>query len=176
VKFAFIKGHRATLDVGVMCAVFFVTRPGFYAWLSRPESPRAARARELSGRILDVYREVDGVYGSIKSTGELSIRGHHADRKTVAGLMRRMGIRSKVCGKFRVRTTDSDHDGPIAPNTLGQNFAAADALDKVWAADITCLGGECCPACDAADCDGDRDVGTDLDIEAFFRVLGGGVC
>ncbi len=136
-KFAFIKDHRAVFDIGVMCAVFAVSRQGFYAWSSRPESPRAARARELSGQILAVHREVDGIYGSIKITRALHARDHHADRKTVAGLMRRMGIRSKVARKFRVKTTDSNHDSPVAPNTLDQNFAAADALDKVWAADIT---------------------------------------
>lgn len=136
-KFAFIRDNRPAFDVGVMCAVFSVSRQGFYAWLSRPESPRAARARELSGQILAVHREVDGIYGSIKITRELRARSHRADRKTVAALMRRMGIRSKVARKFRVKTTDSRHDSPIAPNTLDQNFAAADALDKVWAADIT---------------------------------------
>jgi len=32
------------------------------------------------------------------------------------------------------------------------------------------------PACGSPDFDGDGDIGTDLDIEAFFRVLGGGPC
>jgi len=136
-KFAFIRDHREEFDVEIMCAVFAVTRAGFYAWLDRPESPRAAKARELAQQIRIVHREVDGVYGSLKITRELRARDHHANRKTVAKLMHSMGIRSKVCRKFRVHTTDSNHDHPIAPNTLGQDFAAADAPDKVWAADIT---------------------------------------
>jgi transposase InsO family protein len=137
VKFAFIRDHRAEFCVQVMCDVFAVTRAGFYAWLDRPESPRATRARELAEQIRLVHRETDGVYGSIKITRELRARDHHANRKTIAGLMNRMGIRSKVCRKFKVRTTDSNHDQPIAPNTLEQDFAAADAPDKIWAADIT---------------------------------------
>jgi putative transposase len=137
VKFTFIRDHRAEFSVEVMCDVFAVTRAGFYAWLDRPESPRATRARELAEQIRIVNREVDGVYGSIKITRELRTRDHHANRKTIAKLMQSMGVRSKVCRKFRVRTTDSNHDHPIAPNTLDQNFAAADAPDKVWAADIT---------------------------------------
>src|SRR5262249_23280311 len=32
------------------------------------------------------------------------------------------------------------------------------------------------PACGSADFNGDGDIGTDADIEAFFRVLGGGSC
>ena len=39
-----------------------------------------------------------------------------------------------------------------------------------------CLGGSCCQTCGTADFNGDGDTGTDADIEAFFRVLGGGTC
>lgn len=136
-KFTFIHEHRDEFDVDVMCAVLAVSRAGFYAWLERPESPRAAAARELAEQIRVVHQETHGIYGSLKITRELQARDHHADRKTVAKLMKSMGIRSKVCRKFRVQTTDSNHDNPIAPNTLDQNFAAADAPNKVWAADIT---------------------------------------
>ena len=136
-KFTFIHEHRDEFDVGIMCAVLAVSRAGFYAWLGRPESPRAVAARELAQQIRVVHHETHGVYGSLKITRELQARDHHADRKTVAKLMKSMGIRSIVCRKFRVQTTDSNHEDPIAPNTLGQDFAAADAPNKVWAADIT---------------------------------------
>src|ERR1700683_2638584 len=36
----------------------------------------------------------------------------------------------------RVRTTDSRHDLPIAPNLLDRNFTAA-APNRIWRADIT---------------------------------------
>ena len=36
----------------------------------------------------------------------------------------------------RVRTTDSRHDFPIAPNLIERNFTA-DALNRTWLADIT---------------------------------------
>jgi transposase InsO family protein len=55
---------------------------------------------------------------------------------TVARLMRERGIRSVVRRRFRVRTTDSTHAHPVAPNVLGRDFAAA-APDRKWAADIT---------------------------------------
>jgi putative transposase len=35
-----------------------------------------------------------------------------------------------------VRTTDSEHDLPIAPNLLDRNFTAA-APNRIWLADIT---------------------------------------
>jgi putative transposase len=75
--------------------------------------------------------------GSIKITRELRRRNHHVNRKTVARLMQALGIRSKVCRKFRVQTTDSNHANPISPNTLNPNFAMATGPDQCWGADIT---------------------------------------
>jgi putative transposase len=137
VKFTFIKHNRSRFDVDVMCAVFGVTPAGFYAWLGRPDSARATRAKELAEQIRIVHREVDGIYGSIKITRALRARNHKANRKTIARIMKGLGIRSKVGTKFRVQTTDSGHANPIAPNTLGQDFASATAPNQVWGADIT---------------------------------------
>lgn len=138
-KFAYIRDHREVFDVGAMCAVFGVTAAGFYAFLKRPESARAVRARALAEQVRAVHHEVKGVYGSLKITRELRHRQTIVNRKTVAKLMKRLGIRSKVSKKFRVRTTDSDHANPIAPNVLDRNFESAAAPDRVWGADITYL-------------------------------------
>lgn len=135
-KFTFIRDNRVAFDVCVMCDVLKVAPAGFYAWLDRPESPRAKRARELTEQIRVVHKETRGVYGSIKVTRELRNRGHKANPKTIARLMAAAGIRSKVHKRFRVRTTDSNHANPVAPNTLDRGFAV-DAPDQVWAADIT---------------------------------------
>ena len=104
-KFAYIRDHRDEFDVGAMCEVFDVTPAGFYAWLKRPEGPRAARARELTEEIRIVHAETKGIYGNLKISKELRHRKTHVNRKTVARLMQRLGIRSKVGRKFRVRTT-----------------------------------------------------------------------
>ena len=138
-KFAYIRDHREVFDVGAMCAVFGVTAAGFYAFLKRPESARSVRARALAEQVRAVHHDVKGVYGSLKITRELRLRDHKVNRKTVAKLMQRLGIRSKVSKAFRVQTTDSDHANPIAPNVLNQDFASAAAPDRVWGADITSI-------------------------------------
>jgi transposase InsO family protein len=137
VKFSFIKDHCHEFDVKVMCRVFDVSRGGYYLWLDRPEGPRARRACELAQQITKVHHEVKGVYGSIKITRELRRRNHHVNRKTVARLMQALGIKSKVCRKFRVQTTDSNHSNPIAPNKLNQNFDMVTGPNQCWGADIT---------------------------------------
>jgi transposase InsO family protein len=136
VKFAFIRDNSGLFDVAVMCAVFSVAPAGYYAWRARPESPRARRARELTEQIRVVHADSRGVYGGLKVAKELCARGHKANRKTVSRLMARAGIRSKVRKKFRVRTTDSGHANPVAPNTLNREFTVEEP-DRAWAADIT---------------------------------------
>jgi transposase InsO family protein len=136
VKHVFIRDHREEFDVSVMCDVLGVTDSGFYAWLKRPESARARRARELTEEIRVVHQENRRVYGSIKVQQALLRRGRKVNRKTVARLMQAAGIRAKVCRKFRVCTTDSDHDNPVAPNLLDRQFQV-EQLDTVWATDIT---------------------------------------
>jgi transposase InsO family protein len=50
--------------------------------------------------------------------------------------MRRDGLRGLAALPRRVRTTDSRHDHPIAPNRLRGNFTAT-APNQVWLADLT---------------------------------------
>jgi putative transposase len=57
-------------------------------------------------------------------------------RGRVERVMRRHGIRAIMARPRRVRTTDSRHDLPIAPNLLNRNFSAA-APNRIWLTDIT---------------------------------------
>ena len=50
--------------------------------------------------------------------------------------MKEHGIKSVVNKKFRITTTDSDHDQPVFENRLDRDFTA-DGPDRKWAADIT---------------------------------------
>lgn len=138
-KFAYIRDHRDEFDLAAMCNVFDVTSAGFYAWVERPPSARAIRADKLSEQIKAVHHDTHGVYGSLKITKELRHRRTIVNRKTVARLMKSLGIRSKTHKRFRVQTTDSTHANPIAPNVLGQDFASADTPNKIWGVDITCI-------------------------------------
>jgi transposase InsO family protein len=108
----------------------------YYAWRARPESQRAAANRELVNDIKRVHRDTNGRYGSPRVHAELRAQGRGASRGRIERLMRHHGIRAIMATPRRVRTTDSRHDFPIAPNLLERNFVAA-APNRIWLADIT---------------------------------------
>jgi putative transposase len=135
-RFRFIEDRRADYPVQIMCRVLGVSPAGYYAWRSRPESPRAASNRELLENIKRVHRDSHGRYGSPRIHVELKAQGHHASRGRIERQMRHHGIRAISAGPRRCRTTDSGHGFPIAPNLLGRNFSTA-MRNQVWLADIT---------------------------------------
>jgi len=142
VKYAFMRDNRPRFDIAVMAAVLGITTAGYYAWLKRPESARAKRARELTDQIRIAHAQSRGIYGCTKILKEVHRHQRTLDasarlnRKTVARLMAAAGIRSKVGRKFRVCTTDSSHDNPIAPNSLDRRFRT-DGPNRGWVVDIT---------------------------------------
>jgi putative transposase len=136
VRFAFVRDNRGRYPVAVLCDVLSVSRSGFYAWAKRPESGRAARCRALAEQVRAAHADSRGTYGSPRVAAALKAGGVKACENTVAKVMRQQQIRSKVAGKFRVRTTDSAHANPVADNLLNRDFAA-DRPNAKWAADIT---------------------------------------
>ena len=135
-RFRFIEDRRADYPVTILCDVLGVSTAGYYAWRSRPESERSAANRELVDDIKQVHRDACGRYGSPRIHAELKAQGRGVSRGRIERLMRHLGISAIMARTRRVRTTDSRHDFPIAPNLLGRNFFAA-APNRIWLADIT---------------------------------------
>jgi transposase InsO family protein len=138
VKFAFIEEHLTEYPVDVSCDVLAVSRSGYYAWLSRPQSARARRREELAAKIAAVHERNRKVYGSPRVCQALWAQGERVSENTVADIMRERQIRAKRKRKFVPRTTDSAHQRPVADNVLARQFDA-DLPDRKWAADITCI-------------------------------------
>lgn len=82
------------------------------------------------------HRDSGQRYGSPRVHAVLQTQGRGASRGRIERLMRRYGIRAIIAAPRRVRTTDSRHNLPIAPNLIARDFTAA-APNRVWLADIT---------------------------------------
>jgi putative transposase len=134
-RFVFIRKHQKEYPVNMMCRILEVTRQGFYQWLRRAVSARSERRQKLAEKIAAIH-EAYGNYGSPRVHRQLLEEGESVSENTVADIMKERQIRSKMHKRFRILTTDSRHDHPIADNLLERDFVAA-APDQVWLADIT---------------------------------------
>jgi putative transposase len=136
VKFAFIRDHQEQFPVEIQCAVLEVSRSGFYAWMTRPECPRAKRRDELVAKIRALHADSRETYGSPRVFQALKASGVACCENTVAKLMKAKSLRAKARRPFVVKTTYSKHDLPVARNVLNREFYP-DRADAVWTADIT---------------------------------------
>ena len=130
-----IEAEKANFKIALMCRCMSVSPSGLYAWRKAEPSQRAKKNAALTEEIKEVYEESRNTYGSPRVHAELVERGHEVGRNRVARLMAEEGLVARRKPKFR-KTTDSDHDDPIAPNVLDRNFEV-EAPDQAWVADIT---------------------------------------
>jgi len=135
-KFRQIEDQRGVWPVRVMCDALSVSPSGYYAWRSRPESPRNIADRGFLGDIRRVHAHHRERYGAPRIHAELRAEGHTVSRKRIERVMRQYGIRARAPRRYRACTTDSKHSLPVAANLLDQNFAA-DRPNQVWLAVIT---------------------------------------
>ena len=112
-----------------------VNKGAYYAWDRRPESKRSKRRKDLVEQVRDEFFSNHRIPGANKIAMSLSKPGQPVGRRTVAGIMRENGWRSKVVKKYKA-TTNSSHNLPVAENLLNQEFIASKPNEK-WVSDIT---------------------------------------
>ena len=136
-KFAFIDAEKAEVPVAAMCRALKVSKSGYYASRRRAESSHAKEDRRLRVLCKEAHERSRRNYGSPRIHEALKKQGEHVSRKRVVRLMKLEGIAGKRRRRW-TRTTDSNHEFPIALNLLNRDFTPA-APNQCWAGDVTFL-------------------------------------
>ena len=134
-RFQLIDAAKKDFPVARLCQVLEVSQSGYFAWRSRPASPRQCEDLVLLAHIRSAFARSNGTYGSPRLTRELQDEGLPVGRRRTARLMRENGLKARQKRRFK-RTTDSHHAFPVAPNLLDQDFSATRPNEK-WAADLS---------------------------------------
>ena len=134
-KYAWIRAHRDSYPVKIMCQVLEVSASGYYDSLQQTSSPRQQRREQIASAAEAAYRGSHCIYGYRKVHDDLQERKVECCRETVRRVLREKGLFSRVKRQFVV-TTDSRHEQPVAANVLNRDFLA-DAPDQKWSGDIT---------------------------------------
>jgi putative transposase len=138
VKYQMIQENSSHFTLSKMCRTMNVSRSGYYACLKRPESARSKRQKDLTEKIKAIHYESFEIYGSPKITISLNRSGTSVSKGTVARIMQKNGIKSRVKKKYKA-TTNSNHKLPVAENILNREFSAEKRNQK-WVSDITYIG------------------------------------
>lgn len=131
--------HQHQFRLKPMAAVLGVTRSGYYAWRKSSKEPSARLLKQHSRdeQIKAFFVQSKERSGARRIQADLAEDGECADLKTIMNSMTRQNLVAKAARKFKT-TTDSDHQLPVAPNLLEQNFDATGPNQK-WVGDITYL-------------------------------------
>jgi len=107
-----MKNEHAVLR---LCQELEVSASGYYDWQFRRSCPglRAAQDQTLKQEIQSIHTTSRNTYGSPRIVMELRKSGARHGRNRVARLMRQEGMCGRQKARYRVQTTDSNHDDPI---------------------------------------------------------------
>lgn len=129
---------KTEYPIRILCRVLEVSANGYYDWRKRQEHPcrRVEQDQRLKKQIRQIHDQSRQTYGAPRITKVLQHAGQRHGRNRIARLMREQELFGRQKCRFRVRTTDSNHDQPIAPNRLVHS-PAPQSPNQLWAADIT---------------------------------------
>ena len=143
-RFAFIQqqGRQGRpWPVSTLCRILSVTVQGYAAWQKRQHqsSVRQQADARLLLQIKAAHRQGRMLYGSPRVHHVLRDQGVHSSRKRVARLMSEAGLCGVCRGRNKPRTTQSNHQLPVAENLLERQFApeAIGGIDRALCGDIT---------------------------------------
>lgn len=137
-RYAFVARERTRYPTRMLCRLLEVSVSGFHDHQRRltctvPDPDHALRA-ELHA----IHAASRRTYGRPRLVHALRARNHAVGHKRVARLMAEEGLRGKVKGAFKPKTTQRDLTHPAAENVLDRRFAV-DSEVPAWVGDITYL-------------------------------------
>jgi putative transposase len=126
-------------DISLLCKTLNVSTNGYYKWLKRPPSKRRMRDEVLCELISKIHVDSRETYGAKRIQEKLKSDGEVCGKKKVSKLMKRQGIQGIAKKKFKVHTTASNHDHPVADRIfkVEEVEKQVTAPNQVWASDIT---------------------------------------
>ncbi len=107
------------------CRVLGVSRSGYHAALTRPESERSRADRALTEVIAEAHARSRRTYGAPRVLAELRAQGIRVGRRRVARLMRQAGLRGAFhprrsvplrSAELRGTDTPTSSSSPIPPS------------------------------------------------------------
>lgn len=117
------------------CSALGVSRASYSYWVNKGKK-NEEKLISLCQQIIMIYSDSNGIYGCVKITKELKKRGIRCSTSKVSRIMKRLGIRSIVAEKFRLKhNTLKDEEKKNIINLI--KSLDVNRINQVWTTDIT---------------------------------------
>src|SRR4051812_12853341 len=112
-----IETMKADYSILSLCEVMAVSPSGYYDWCKRRDNPglRAVENQALAHEIKTIHANSRETYGSPRIAAQLRQDGRKHGRNRIGRLMKQEGLCGRQKRRYRVQTTQSNHNQPIAP-------------------------------------------------------------
>jgi transposase InsO family protein len=132
-----MQQQQAEFPVSRLCRMREVSRSGYYEWLRRPPSPRAAADQQLQEKVQRYFAQGRGTYGTRRIKHLLAQEGLQVSRRRIGRVLAQAGLRCKTRRKFKAPTAAGQAQ-TVAPNQLNREFTVQ-TPDMSYVGDITYL-------------------------------------
>ena len=112
-----MRNNRSNHTIQKMANTLEVSRSGYYRWLNAKESKRVEEDKILKPKVVEIFKEHKGRYGSPRIVDDLKDEGLKVSRRRVSRLMKEENLVSKA-QRRKKKTTNSKHSKNIAPHVL----------------------------------------------------------
>jgi putative transposase len=118
-----------------MCRILKINRASYYHWIQSGSVVKKVDTK-LNELVEFVFIEGKNTYGTRRIRDRLLLYyGLFVSRKRISNIMKDLNLKVKMKKRYK-NTTDSNHNLPIAPNILNQDFHASTKNEK-YVGDIT---------------------------------------
>jgi transposase InsO family protein len=131
-----METHADEFPVMSMAKVLEVSRSGYYKYLKLKKENKARYPADMLEKVYSVWKSNRRLYGGIKLTKMVKLIDPNIGRRRVRNIMKLLKIKGKQDKRFRVMTTDSNHNSIIKRDLVKRNFSP-ERKNKIWVSDVT---------------------------------------
>lgn len=129
-KICLDKKHQKSFSVTLSCKIFKLNRSSYYHWIKNGCVVNKIDT-QLNKLIKDIFIQSRQTYGTRRLKKALIQRyGLIVSKRRIGKIMSFLNLKTKMERRFKVTTTNSNHNFTIAPNRINRDFYSSMPNDK----------------------------------------------
>jgi transposase InsO family protein len=131
-----MKKYYKDFSIKSMAEALEVSREAYYKSLRIKDQIKIEKENILKDAIYKIWEDSLMIYGLRRILEEVKKIYPEVGKRKVRRLMKELKIKGKKDIKFKVSTTDSNHNLMVAPNILDRKFCVSEP-NQAWVSDVT---------------------------------------